>query len=74
MSFEQTRFSIMALPQSVDVNGVLSLNIVFIPRNINPLVEVNTNYGVGNLFIDVKPKSNSTLQRARGFAHGATAV
>ncbi len=61
MSFEQTRFSIMALPQSVDANGVLSLNIVFIPRNINPLVEVNTNYGVGNkakAFIDVKPQFN----------------
>jgi hypothetical protein len=59
MSFEQTRFSIMALPQSVDANGVLSLNIVFIPRNINPLVEVNTDYGVGNkakAFIDVKPQ------------------
>ncbi len=59
MSFEQTRFSIMALPQSVDANGILSLNIVFIPRNISPLKEVNTNYGVGNkakAFVDVKPQ------------------
>jgi hypothetical protein len=59
MSFEQTRFSIMALPQSVDANGVLSLNIVFVPRNINPLNQVNTNYGVGNkakAFVDVKPQ------------------
>ncbi|HPE77392.1 MAG TPA: hypothetical protein PLC80_14970, partial [Draconibacterium sp.] len=59
MSFEQTRFSIMALPQSVDANGVLSLNIVVIPRNINPLIEVNTNYGVGNkakAFVDVNPQ------------------
>ena len=59
MSFEQTRFSIMALPQSVDANGILSLNIVFIPRNINPLLEVNTNYGVGNkakAFVKVQPQ------------------
>lgn len=59
MSFEQTRFSIMALPQSVDANGVLSLNIVFVPRNINPLNQVNTNYGAGNkakAFVDVKPQ------------------
>jgi len=49
----------MTLPQSVDSNGVLSLNIVFIPRNINPLEDVNTNYGVGNkakAFIEVKPQ------------------
>ena len=59
MSFEQTRFSIMALPQSVDATGVLSLNIVFVPRNINPLNEVNTNYGVGNkaiAFVETKPQ------------------
>ena len=58
MSYEQTRFTIMALPQSVDKDGVLSLNIVFIPRNINPLEEVNTNYGVGNKakpFVKVQP-------------------
>ena len=59
MSLEQTRFSIMALPQSVDAEGVLSLNIVFIPRNINPLLEVNTDYGVGNkakAFVNVQPQ------------------
>lgn len=59
MSFEQTRFSIMALPQNVDANGILSLNIVFIPRNINPLEEVNTNYVTGNkakAFVNVQPQ------------------
>ena len=59
MSFEQTRFSIMALPQKVDKDGILSLNIVFIPRNINPLTEMNTDYGVGNKakpFVKVKPQ------------------
>ncbi len=59
MSYEQTRFSIMALPQGVDVNGILSLNIVFIPRNISPLTEINTDYGFGNkakAFISVQPQ------------------
>jgi len=59
MSFEQTRFSIMALPQSVDKDGILTLNIVFIPRNINPLTDVNTIYGVGNKakpFVKVQPQ------------------
>ncbi|MEI7526742.1 MAG: hypothetical protein WCJ95_20505, partial [Mariniphaga sp.] len=59
MSFEQTRFSIMALPQKVDKDGILSLNIVFIPRNINPLTEMNTDYGVGNKakpFVKVMPQ------------------
>lgn len=49
----------MALPQNVDANGVLSLNIVFIPRNINPLEKVNTNYNPANkapAFVDVKPQ------------------
>ncbi len=59
MSFKETRFTLMALPQKVDKNGILSLNIVFIPRNINPLTEMNTEYGVGNkskAFVDVEPK------------------
>ena len=49
----------MTLPQQVDENGILSLNIVFIPRNINPLKEVNTNYGTGNkakAFVNVQPQ------------------
>ena len=60
MSLEQTRFTIMALPQGVDAAGILSLNIVFIPRNISPLTEVNTDYGiVGNnakAFVNVQPQ------------------
>ena len=59
MALEQTRFTIMALPQSVDADGILSLNIVFIPRNINPLAEVNTDYGIGNkakAFVNVQPQ------------------
>ncbi len=59
MSLEQTRFTLMALPQKVDINGVLSLNIVFIPRNINPLTEMNTDYGKSNKampFVKAKPQ------------------
>ncbi|HRP90366.1 MAG TPA: hypothetical protein PKX92_10010 [Edaphocola sp.] len=58
MSFKQTRFTIMALPQNVDSNGVLSLNIVFIPRNINPLKEVNTKFTASQkatAFVNIQP-------------------
>ena len=58
MSFKQTRFTIMALPQNVDANGVLSLNIVFIPRNINPLKEVNTKFTASQkatAFVNIQP-------------------
>ena len=59
MALEETRFTIMALPQSVDAAGVLTLNIVFIPRNISPLDEMNSIYGVGNKakpFVKVQPQ------------------
>lgn len=59
MALEETRFTIMALPQSVDASGVLSLNIVFIPRNISPLDEMNSTYGVGGKakpFVKVQPQ------------------
>jgi len=59
MSLEQTRFTIMALPQKVDKDGLLSINIVFIPRNFSPLNEVTTTYNASNkapAFVDVKPE------------------
>jgi hypothetical protein len=59
MSLEQSRFTVMALPQNVDADGILSLNIVFLPRNINPLEEVNTIYGADNkakAFVKVRPE------------------
>jgi hypothetical protein len=59
MSLEQTRFTLMALPQSIDAAGILSLNIVFIPRNINPLTDVNTIFGTANKakpFVKVQPQ------------------
>ncbi|MBK6506332.1 MAG: hypothetical protein IPG02_11870 [Ignavibacteria bacterium] len=58
MSFEHTRFTIMTLPQTVDANGLLRLNIVFIPRNFSPLDEVQTVYnpnGKVPAFVNIKP-------------------
>ncbi|MEI6757524.1 MAG: hypothetical protein WCK85_06695, partial [Chlorobium sp.] len=43
-SYKNTRFTLMAFPQGVDSAGLLSLNIVFIPRNISPLEKVETIY------------------------------
>lgn len=35
----------MAFPQGVDTDGTLTVNFLFIPRNINPLLPVNTVFG-----------------------------
>jgi hypothetical protein len=43
-SYKNSRFTLMAFPQGVDSAGLLSLNIVFIPRNISPLEEIETSY------------------------------
>ncbi len=59
MAASNTRFTLMAIPQKIDREGNLSLNIIFIPRNINPLTAINTIYGPGNkalAFADVKPE------------------
>jgi len=45
-SYKNTRFTLMAFPQGVDNTGLLSLNIVFIPRNISPLEEIETPYNL----------------------------
>lgn len=58
MALNNSRFTLMCFPQGVDAAGVLSLNIVFIPRNINPLEKVNTKYAAGGLtdaFVNVAP-------------------
>ena len=61
-SYKNTRFTLIALPQSVDNSGLLSLNIVFIPRNISPLEPVPLNYsgatpgGTAPPFVSVKPE------------------
>ena len=43
-SYTNTRFTLMAFPQGVDDTGLLSLNIVFIPRNISPLEKIDHPY------------------------------
>jgi hypothetical protein len=45
-SYKNTCFTLMAFPQGVDSAGLLSLNIVFIPRNISPLEEIETPYNL----------------------------
>jgi hypothetical protein len=56
-SYKNTRFTLMAFPQGVDNAGQLSLNIVFIPRNISPLEKITTLYNPASApaFADVKP-------------------
>ena len=57
MSFDQSRFTLIALPQSIDVNGLLQLHILFIPRNISPLENVETIYNPAGAmsFINARP-------------------
>ena len=56
-SYKNTRFTLMAFPQGVDNAGLLSLNIVFIPRNISPLEKITTLYNPlsAKAFADVQP-------------------
>ncbi|AMR32709.1 hypothetical protein A0256_15400 [Mucilaginibacter sp. PAMC 26640] len=42
---KDTRFTLMAFPQLVKEDGTLTVNFLFIPRNINPLLPVNTIFG-----------------------------
>lgn len=57
-SYKNTRFTLMAFPQGVDDTGLLSLNIVFIPRNISPLDAVAQSYtpNPAKAFAQVKPE------------------
>jgi hypothetical protein len=57
-AFHDTRFTLMCFPQHVDATGKLTLNIIFLPRNINPLEKINTDYnptGKAEAFALVKP-------------------
>ena len=57
MSFDQSKFTLIALPQSIDAGGLLQLNILFIPRNFSPLENVDTIYNAAGAkpFIDARP-------------------
>ena len=59
MPLDNSRFALLAFPQSVDAAGRLLVNLVFLPRNISPLDDVLTNYGPGGkapAFAGVQPK------------------
>ncbi|MDO9376545.1 MAG: hypothetical protein Q7T76_19120 [Ferruginibacter sp.] len=57
MSFEQSRFTLITLPQSVDATGLLQLHILLIPRNISPLENVDTVFNPAGAaaFINARP-------------------
>ncbi|MEP7144289.1 MAG: hypothetical protein ABI707_15500 [Ferruginibacter sp.] len=57
MSFDQSAFTLIALPQSIDAAGLVQLHILFIPRNISPLEKVDTPFNVAGAmpFIDARP-------------------
>jgi len=58
MSFDQSKFTLIALPQSIDDTGLLQLNILFIPRNFSPLENVDTIYNLAGAkpFAQAKPR------------------
>ena len=57
MPFDQSKFTLIALPQSIDAGGLLELHILFIPRNFNPLENVDTIYNVAGAtpFVNARP-------------------
>jgi hypothetical protein len=58
-NLNNTRFTLMALPQYYDGDQTITLNIVFIPRNISPIEKVQVPYATtGSLtpFADVQPQ------------------
>ncbi|MEO6229703.1 MAG: hypothetical protein ABJB11_14660 [Ferruginibacter sp.] len=57
MSFDQSKFTLIALPQNVNEDGLLQLNILFIPRNFSPLENVDTIYNPAGAipFINARP-------------------
>lgn len=60
-SYLNTRFTLMAFPNKVHPDGKLDLNILFIPRNINPLVDVKTIFsstGITEPFASERPGFN----------------
>ncbi|WP_132054130.1 hypothetical protein [Pseudocnuella soli] len=57
MAIDKTRFTLLAFPQSVDATGKLSLNLVFLPRNISPLDDVrNEGTSIAPPFVSVQPQ------------------
>ena len=57
MPFDQSSFTLIALPQNINEDGLLQLNILFIPRNFSPLENVDTIYNAAGAlpFINARP-------------------
>lgn len=57
MAIDKSRFTLLVFPQHVDAAGKLSLNIVFLPRNISPLDDVrDEGVSIGPPFVSVQPE------------------
>jgi hypothetical protein len=58
MPFDQSCFTLIALPQNINALGLLQLNLLFIPRNFSPLENVETIYNAAGAmpFINARPK------------------
>ncbi|MFA5985455.1 MAG: hypothetical protein WC782_15670 [Methylococcaceae bacterium] len=57
MAIDKSRFSLLAFPQEVDAAGKLTLNLVFLPRNISPLDDVrNEGVSLAPPFVSIKPQ------------------
>lgn len=57
MAIDKSRFTLLLFPQQVDASGKLSLNLVFLPRNINPLDDVrDEGVSIAPPFVSVQPQ------------------
>ncbi|HEX8356481.1 MAG TPA: hypothetical protein VF610_03675, partial [Segetibacter sp.] len=65
MAFDHSRFTLMCFPHGVSAEGILSLNIVFLPRNISPLEKVTNIFGPAaeaEAFVNVHPAFEIKVQ------------
>lgn len=61
---DEIRFTLMAFPQKVDAQGYLHLNILFVPRNFNPLKPMDDIFGTTTgtpAFADAQPSFNAMI-------------
>lgn len=57
MAIDKSRFTLLVFPQQVDAAGRLSLNLVFLPRNISPLDDVrDEGLSIAPPFVSVQPQ------------------
>jgi|26BtaG_2_1085354.scaffolds.fasta_scaffold00041_5 hypothetical protein len=63
-ALKDTRFTLMAFPQYLDTAGNITFNILFVPRNFNPLENVDTKFGNNDIapaFADSQPIFNAFI-------------